>query len=187
MSTPGPNTGPRRAASEELLGKALDRTLLRRIFAFVWPYRGRLLDLSPGSIAIVSDGVRREFAVSDVDAITASRHGNLATGAKWGLGTGAGLGALLILMNMPHGGCYDCGIYFVGVTSELAGIGAGIWGGRECADDEAACDCREVRRARDYPVACACGRPRSQGNHAHRALVDVISTILSEHAPKGSR
>src|SRR5436190_10432973 len=88
--------------------------------------RGRLLDLSPGSIAIVSDGVRREFAVSDVDAITASRHGNLATGAKWGLGTGAGLGALLILMNMPHGGCYDCGIYFVGVTSELAGIGAGI-------------------------------------------------------------
>jgi len=30
-------------ASEDLLGNALDRTLLRRIFAFVWPYRGRLL------------------------------------------------------------------------------------------------------------------------------------------------
>ncbi len=29
-------------ASEELLGKALDRTLLRRIFACVWPYRGLL-------------------------------------------------------------------------------------------------------------------------------------------------
>jgi ATP-binding cassette subfamily B multidrug efflux pump len=43
MSTPKPNAAPRRAASEELLGKALDRTLLRRIFAFVWPYRGRLL------------------------------------------------------------------------------------------------------------------------------------------------
>src|SRR5205809_6319029 len=108
--------------------------------------------------------------------MTASGHGNLATGAKWGLGTGAGLGALLILMNMPQGGCYDCGTYFVGVTSELAGIGAGIGGGRECADDEAARDCREVRRAPDYPVAGACGRPRSQGNHAHRALVDVLST-----------
>jgi ATP-binding cassette subfamily B multidrug efflux pump len=29
-------------ASEDLLGNALDRTLLRRIFACVWPYRGRL-------------------------------------------------------------------------------------------------------------------------------------------------
>jgi ATP-binding cassette, subfamily B, multidrug efflux pump len=43
MSTAKPNATPRRAPSEELLGKALDRTLLRRIFAFVWPYRGRLL------------------------------------------------------------------------------------------------------------------------------------------------
>ena len=30
-------------ASEDLLGNALDRTLLRRIFAYVWPYRRRLL------------------------------------------------------------------------------------------------------------------------------------------------
>jgi hypothetical protein len=88
--------------------------------------RGRLLDLSPGSIAIVGDGVRREFAASDVDTITASRHGNLATGAKWGLGTGAGLGALFTLMNMPHGRCYECGMLFAVVTAELAGIGAGI-------------------------------------------------------------
>src|SRR5262245_28097105 len=29
-------------ASEDLLGNALDRTLLRRIFGYVWPYRGRL-------------------------------------------------------------------------------------------------------------------------------------------------
>jgi ATP-binding cassette subfamily B protein len=33
----------RKATSEDLLGNALDRTLLRRIFACVWPYRGRLL------------------------------------------------------------------------------------------------------------------------------------------------
>ena len=30
------------AASEDLLGKALDRTLLRRIFGYVWPYRAEL-------------------------------------------------------------------------------------------------------------------------------------------------
>jgi ATP-binding cassette subfamily B protein len=34
---------PARAPSEDLLGKALDRTLLRRIFGFVWPYRGKLI------------------------------------------------------------------------------------------------------------------------------------------------
>ena len=40
MSTPA---APSRAApSEDLLGKALDRTLLRRIFAQVWPYRAEL-------------------------------------------------------------------------------------------------------------------------------------------------
>ena len=31
------------AAGEEVVGKALDRTLLRRIFGYVWPYRGSLL------------------------------------------------------------------------------------------------------------------------------------------------
>ena len=33
----------RRAPSEELLGQALDRTLLRRIFGFVWPYKKELI------------------------------------------------------------------------------------------------------------------------------------------------
>lgn len=36
MSPPAP--AARRAPSEDLLGKALDRTLLRRIFSYVWPY-----------------------------------------------------------------------------------------------------------------------------------------------------
>src|SRR4029079_15989258 len=39
----GPGGGGVAMASEDLLGNALDRTLLRRIFACVWPYRGRLL------------------------------------------------------------------------------------------------------------------------------------------------
>jgi ATP-binding cassette subfamily B multidrug efflux pump len=33
----------RRAPSEELLGQALDRTLLKRIFGFVWPYKKELI------------------------------------------------------------------------------------------------------------------------------------------------
>jgi ATP-binding cassette subfamily B protein len=41
MST-SPSPSARRAPSEDLLGKALDRTLLKRIFAQVWPYRAEL-------------------------------------------------------------------------------------------------------------------------------------------------
>jgi ATP-binding cassette subfamily B protein len=39
---PAPARAPRRDA-EDILGKALDSTLLRRIFAHVWPYKGLLL------------------------------------------------------------------------------------------------------------------------------------------------
>jgi len=44
--TAGPtaNKSPgRRAPAEELLGQALDRTLLKRIFGFVWPYKKELI------------------------------------------------------------------------------------------------------------------------------------------------
>jgi ATP-binding cassette subfamily B protein len=43
-SSASPSAAPsaRGAPSEDLLGKALDRTLLRRIFAQVWPYRAEL-------------------------------------------------------------------------------------------------------------------------------------------------
>ena len=40
-------------ASEDLLGNALDRTLLRRIFSYVWPYR-RLLILSVVLLPVVA-------------------------------------------------------------------------------------------------------------------------------------
>jgi ATP-binding cassette subfamily B protein len=33
----------KKPASEDILGKALDRTLLRRIFSYVWPYRATLI------------------------------------------------------------------------------------------------------------------------------------------------
>src|SRR6185369_9474049 len=43
-TTPGPPARrPARHDAEDILGKALDRTLLRRIFAHVWPYKRLLL------------------------------------------------------------------------------------------------------------------------------------------------
>ena len=39
----GSKSPGRRAPSEELLGQALDRTLLKRIFGFVWPYKKELI------------------------------------------------------------------------------------------------------------------------------------------------
>src|SRR5437870_5845297 len=66
--------------------------------------RGQFLDLSPTSLSILSKGVRREIAASDVDVITAGRHGNLATGAKWGFGLGVALGSVALLA----GGAENC-------------------------------------------------------------------------------
>jgi len=37
-----PAAPARRAPADEILGQALDRTLLRRVFAYVWPYRRQL-------------------------------------------------------------------------------------------------------------------------------------------------
>ena len=42
-SATGSKTQGRHAPSEELLGQALDRTLLRRIFGYVWPYKRELV------------------------------------------------------------------------------------------------------------------------------------------------
>ncbi len=41
--TPSPTLEKRRVPSEELLGQALDRTLLKRIFGYVWPYKKELV------------------------------------------------------------------------------------------------------------------------------------------------
>src|SRR6266850_5872071 len=89
--------------------------------------RGQFLDLSPTSLSILSKGVRREVAASDVDLITAGRHGNLATGAKWGLGVGAGFGGLVSLMAFGGGRCYgECVGFVIAASLVYAGVGAGI-------------------------------------------------------------
>ncbi|HVY36796.1 MAG TPA: ABC transporter ATP-binding protein [Polyangia bacterium] len=44
---------PRRQPADEILGKALDRTLLRRVFSYVWPYR-RELAIAVALLPVVS-------------------------------------------------------------------------------------------------------------------------------------
>ena len=84
---------------------------------------GRLIDLSPAAMGIQSNGVRREFAPSEVDHITGSRRGSLATGAMWGLGVGAGFGVLVT----SGGDCFGCGgTWMIAGALYFGGIGTGI-------------------------------------------------------------
>jgi len=90
---------------------------------------GRLLDLSPDTLRVLVNGSTREFNASDVDIVTAARHGNVAKGAKIGLATGAGFGALTMFMAM-NGTCRnECVPYVVAATLIYGGIGAGLGAG----------------------------------------------------------
>src|SRR6516164_516675 len=40
---------------------------------------GRVLDLSPDALRIMANGVTREFNASEVDVVTAARHGSVAS------------------------------------------------------------------------------------------------------------
>ena len=87
---------------------------------------GRVLDLSPDALRIMANGVTREFNASEVDVVTAARHGSVASGAKIGLATGAGFGALTMFM-ATNGTCRaECVPYVVMGTLVWGGIGAGL-------------------------------------------------------------
>src|SRR4051812_49748755 len=76
-----PRSPARSMASEDLLGNALDRTLLRRIFACVWPYRGRLL----AAVALLPVVAVLEIAQPDLFKKGIDEHitvGRLAGGAS---------------------------------------------------------------------------------------------------------
>jgi ATP-binding cassette subfamily B multidrug efflux pump len=61
------------SASDDVLGKALDRTLLRRIFAYVWPYKGALfaavLLLPVGSALEIAQPFLLKKAIDDHIAV----------------------------------------------------------------------------------------------------------------------
>lgn len=85
---------------------------------------GKLAALSPTSLTLLVGKSRRDLVEGDVEAITGYGHANLARGAKWGLGIGAGFGVLSGLA--ITGPCHGCGEFIASFTIIYAGLGAGI-------------------------------------------------------------
>lgn len=56
--------------------------------------RGRITELSPSSLVLVTNGTRRELREADINTIRQRRDDSLANGAGWGLLVGGGLGLL---------------------------------------------------------------------------------------------
>jgi hypothetical protein len=89
-------------------------------------FKGRLLELSSSSLAVLTGKQRRELTVDEIQQITRPQHGDAGTGAKWGAAAGAGFGMLMISTQFPSGRCYDCAGYLVGSGLMFGGIGAGL-------------------------------------------------------------
>jgi hypothetical protein len=85
---------------------------------------GKVGVLSPSSLVLLSHGDRHDFGESDILAVRRKGHANLATGAKWGFGIGAGFG--LIGGLAISGACHDCGALIPFATAIYGGLGAGI-------------------------------------------------------------
>lgn len=90
---------------------------------------GRVLQLTPTTLGILTVAGRRDLSEADVVTIVRRGHGDPGTGARWGLGVGAGIG-LLVMAASFGSDCYDClweaalgGAMFAGIG---AGVGAGI-------------------------------------------------------------
>lgn len=84
---------------------------------------GKLMDLTPESLALLVNGHRRDFRDNDVDVVRQRRQDSLANGALWGFGVGAGLGLLAAASWCE----YECNPGLVAlVTTLYGGVGAGV-------------------------------------------------------------
>jgi ATP-binding cassette subfamily B protein len=97
-------------ASEDLLGNALDRTLLRRIFACVWPYRGRLL------LAILLLPVVAVLEISQPYLLKKAIDEHIAVGRLAGLDR---LGFLYLLALVGQYSAAFAQLYFTQVIGQL--------------------------------------------------------------------
>jgi hypothetical protein len=89
-------------------------------------FKGRLLELSSTSLAVLTGNQRRELTVQDIQRITRPQHGDVGAGAMWGTAVGAGFGVLVIAMNSPSGSCYDCAQLMLLSGLTFGGVGAGL-------------------------------------------------------------
>ena len=83
---------------------------------------GRILSLSPSSLALMVDGERRNLKEGDVATILQRRQDPLRNGALWGFGTGTGLFALA----MANVRCEGCGGLVVVGGLIYGGLGAAV-------------------------------------------------------------
>ncbi len=68
-------------------------------------------------------GNRSNLVEGDVRTISQRRHGNLATGAKWGFGIGAAFGLLVDLTECTGD---ECRLYSPFIAALYGGLGSGI-------------------------------------------------------------
>jgi len=85
---------------------------------------GNVVELSSTCLVMQARGQRHEFSGDDISRITQPRHADLATGARWGFGIGAGFGLLTIAS--VAGNCRGCGVFVIANTVMFGGVGAGI-------------------------------------------------------------
>ena len=81
---------------------------------------GRLAALTPAALSLVGD--QRTFTERDITTISRHDHANLSTGAKWGLGVGAGFALLAGAVYCE----YHCGAGYAVATLVYGGLGAGV-------------------------------------------------------------
>jgi hypothetical protein len=83
---------------------------------------GRILNLSPSSLAILVDGERRDLKEADVSTILQRKQDPLRNGAFWGFGTATGLFAITV----ANADCNGCGGVAVAAGLIYGGLGAAI-------------------------------------------------------------
>jgi hypothetical protein len=84
---------------------------------------GKIVALSSSSLALMIDRNKRELTEPDVTTIRQRRNDSLANGAKWGLGIGVGLPAVLLALSGTED--IDAG-FTVLMIAAYGGMGAGI-------------------------------------------------------------
>ena len=87
--------------------------------------RGRIIDLSPSTLSLLVDGIRRDLGEADVSVIRQRQRDSLKNGALYGFVPGAVIGGLFFT-----GGASEYPIFAMGIASLFglggAAVGAGV-------------------------------------------------------------
>ena len=94
--------------------------------------RGRIVDLSASTLALETDGLRRELNRGDVSMIQRRERDSLTNGAAIGFGSGL---AIIVGLFARHGVLDDAGVVFF-YSSLFGAAGAGIGAGLDALHEE---------------------------------------------------